>query len=98
MYLGWRLIIQYLVKSSMMVKLDIPANPLGSCPNALIVVEIHVLIFERPPEPFGKNMINDAPSPIHADPNAMRLQESGECDTRKWAPLVAVEDLRRSPG
>jgi hypothetical protein len=59
----------------------------------LIVVEIDLLVFDRPPQPLDKDVIKDAATAIHADPNIVFLKPPGKLIAGKLTPLINVEDL-----
>jgi len=62
--------------------------------DGLVGMEIHLLIFEAPPQPFDEDVVPPPPDPIHADLNSMRLQKPGEFLAGELAALVGVKDLR----
>jgi len=60
-----------------------------------VLVEIDFLVFDRAPQAFGKDIIQGAAPPIHADAHACRFHEPDVLRTGKVAALVAIQNLRR---
>ncbi len=56
-------------------------------------MEIHLLIFEAPPQPLDEDVVPPPPDPIHADLNSMSLQKPGEFLAGELATLIGVKDL-----
>src|SRR3954469_15374640 len=57
-------------------------------------MQIDLLIFERPPEPLGKDVVQRSPTAIHADLHAGRFQSLCVLRTGEVAPLIAVPNRR----
>lgn len=57
-------------------------------------MQIHLLIFERPPEPLGKDVVQRPATSIHADLDASRFQPLGVLWAGEMAPLIAVPNGR----
>jgi len=70
-------------------------DPLLSIVDGLVRIEMDLLIFETPPQPFDKDVVPPPPGPIHADLNPMSLQKPGEFLAGELTALIGVEDLRR---
>jgi hypothetical protein len=62
---------------------------------SVIVFQVYLLVLDRAPEPFRKDIIERPAAAIHADADEVILQNAGELVTRELRPLVAVEYLRR---
>ncbi len=62
-------------------------------PDLLPVTQIHLVIFDRTPQPFDKNIIKSPTTPIHTDRNPLREQFSRKRQTGKLTALIAVENL-----
>ncbi len=80
----------------MIIKLNIPANPVFPLSNAGIVMQIHFFIFHCSPQSLRKNVIEHPSAAIHAHPDSMSFQQIGERRTGKLAALITVENLRFS--
>ena len=48
------------------------AQTLPEFPGGGVVIDINILVFYSPPEPFRKNIIHTPPSAVHADFYACR--------------------------
>src|SRR6266496_2301959 len=59
-----------------------------------IVVQIHLLIFHTPPQPFNKDVVQRATLAVHTDLDARRQQDTGVLRTGEMAALIAVPDRR----
>jgi hypothetical protein len=59
-----------------------------------VILEIHILILDRPPEPFDEDVIGGPPAAVPADPDRELLQGFDEFLAGELAPLVGVKDLR----
>jgi len=68
---------------------------LGLC-NGVVGLEIDFLVFQAAPEPFNKHIIHPAALAVHADSNALVLEDIGKAFTGELAALVTVEDIRRA--
>ena len=68
-------------------------KPLPEISNAVVGVQIDMLVLHRAPEPFNKDVIHPSTLAVHADRNVVRLQDAGELFTGELTPLVGVEDL-----
>jgi hypothetical protein len=55
-----------------------------------------VLILDRAPEPFYKNVIAPAALAIHADLNSMLFESAGKFGAGELAALVRVENIASS--
>lgn len=57
------------------------------------LVQMHRLVFERPPQPFDEDIVH-APAPaIHGDGDLGVLEGVRELEAGELAPLVGVEDV-----
>ena len=57
-------------------------------------MQVDFLVFHAFPEPFDKHVINPAAFAIHADLDAVALDQADELRAGELAALVGVEDLR----
>ena len=62
--------------------------------NAVIGLEIHFLVLDRLPQSLDKNVVPPGPLAVPADPNIVRLEQTGELVAGELATLIGVEDLR----
>ena len=78
MNLPWRLIIQGLMKSSCVIKIKIFPKTIMGVPHRHIFMDVNIIIFYRPPQTLGKNIIQVPASPVHADPDFIIQQHLRE--------------------
>ena len=64
--------------------------------DRLISLDINIVIFERPPEPFDKDVINGSASAVHADRDLGIFQDLDELGACELTALIRVKDLRRA--
>jgi len=62
------------MRSLVIVELEVGMDPFPGLPGCFIFVEVHFLIFEASPEPFGENVVGRSPFPVHIW-SLRRLQE-----------------------
>ena len=59
-------------------------------------MQVEVLVFYGPPEPLDEDIVLEATSPVHADPNTVAFQGSGELLAGELTALIRVKDHRGS--
>lgn len=62
--------------------------------HRLVAVQVDLLVLERAPEPLDEDVVAPAAFPIHADRDAVVLEQPGEVGARKLCALIRVEDRR----
>jgi len=65
----------------------------GKCP---VVVEVDVLVLQRPPESLDVDIVQGTIDAVHADPYAIAIERGGESLRGELATLIRVEDRRHS--
>ena len=50
------------------VKAEIGAQTRNSKCDALVILEANLLVLDRAPQSFDKDVVEDAPATVHADP------------------------------
>src|ERR1700759_971214 len=90
-----RPITQRLVETLLVVKTQPAANALARLRNRAISFDEHVLIFQAAPQPLDKDVVEEPPFPIHADPDTARFQFIEEARAGELDPLIGVEYFRR---
>lgn len=79
---------------SLTALLEIPSqSALRHC-NAVVIVKVHLLAFDRAPQPLDEDVVEHPAAAIHADPNALALERAGECFAGEQQAQVALEDRR----
>lgn len=80
--------------TSVVVELEVLVGPPATLGGRVVRIEVDLLIFAAPPEPFREGVVH-APSPaVRADPRAHLLDQGDVGPTGEVAPLVAVENPR----
>ena len=87
-------VTQRLVRSLVVVKLEIVEKMNPRRRARLVVVKINLLVLDRAPKPFDENVVVDPASSIHAHLNPFVFQKAREIHARELRPLVRVENLR----
>ena len=62
--------------------------------DALVGMEIHLFILHTAPQPLDEDVVEPAALAVHADANAVGLQNAGELEAGELAALVGIEDFR----
>ena len=57
---------------------EVGLKPLSEISNAVIEVQIDMLVLHRAPEPFDKDVVHPPSFAIHADLDAVGLQDASE--------------------
>jgi len=63
-----------------------------------VFLQVHFLVLDGPPQPLDEDIIQRSASAVHADFNAMLLEDLREFLVGVLHPLVGVEDLRPPMG
>jgi len=65
----------------------------------LIIVQVHLLILHRAPQPFSEDVVEASAATVHADAQVrMSLEDREVLSTRELAALVGVVDLGDAEG
>ena len=76
------------------VEVEILRQLLFRIADAFVGMKINVVILHHPPQPFDEHIVDPAALAVHADADAIVLEDAGEFCTGELTPLVGVEDLR----
>ena len=93
-HLGRRLVIERLMWTLLVIKLEIPCQCLAGFAWRSIIVRVDFFILDRTPHPFCKNIIQGSPFAIHADLNVCIEQELAILRAGKMAALIAIANQR----
>lgn len=77
----------------MVVKVEETPQPQPRFLDGVPVLQVHMLILDRPPKPFHKNVVQCPAAPVHADFDALVQQRLGEAGSGELRALVGVEDF-----
>src|SRR6266536_855077 len=78
------------------VESEVVLEPSSQFWHGSIVLEVNVLVFDRPPEAFDKDVIEGAATAVHADADASGFEAASEFQGGELHALVGVEDLGMS--
>ena len=81
------------MRSLAVVECHIPAQAFTRGRDAVVGAQINLLVFDRPPEPFDKDVIPPCPLAVHADLDVGILQRRDEVYGGELAALVRIHDL-----
>jgi hypothetical protein len=82
------------VRTPRIVELDVPAERRARLAHRVVGTQIHLLVFDRPPQPLDEHVVAPSSLAVHADRDLPATERAGECSTSELAALVGVEDLR----
>ena len=88
-----RLVFKRLMKSLLIVKVEISAQSLFCVGDRLILVEIDFLILDASPQSFNEDIVKDATSSISTNGNLGSLKPKGKRFRGELAPLVRVKNV-----
>ncbi len=55
--------------------------------------QVHLLVFDRPPQALDEDVVSPGTFPIHADLDLVLEQQAGEGDAGELGALIGVENL-----
>ena len=82
------------VRTSAVVKVQIPADRLSRFADAVVSPQIELLVFDAAPQPFDEHVVTPGAFAVHADRDAVLGQHAGEGMAGELRTLVGVEDPR----
>ena len=84
------------MRASFVVEAQIRGQVSFRIGNAVIGLEIHLLVLDRLPQALDEDVVPPGPLAVHADPDVVCLEQTCELVFGERATLVDVEDLRAS--
>src|SRR6266702_708690 len=84
------------MRSSGIVETEITADGGAGVADRLVSSEIDLLVFDRAPQPFDKEVVAPGALAVHADGDGVLDQHAGEGRAGELAALIGVEDIRRA--
>ncbi len=85
------------MQAILIVELKIRFQPAFCIRYRLIILEIHLLIFDSSPKSFNENVVQGSASAIPTDAHIGRLEPVRKLCTGKLRSLVIVENVRTRP-
>ena len=74
----------------MVVEGEVGREPPPGVPRARIIMEIHLFIFDTPPQPLGDNVVQGPAFAVHTDADLLVQEHRRVLGARKVTPLVVV--------
>ena len=59
-----------------------------------VLVQVDLLVFDRPPQPFDEDIVERATATVHADGDLRAFEAAGEVGACELRALVGVENFR----
>ena len=78
------------------VESEVAGQLLPGLGDALIGMQVDMLVFHALPQPLDEHVVDPAPLAVHADLDPVGFEDPGEVVTCELAALIGVEDLRRA--
>ena len=76
------------------IERHVACDPILRLPDGLVRMQIDLLVFDASPESFHEHVVAPTAFAVHADLNAVVLEQPREGLACELAALVGVEDLR----
>jgi hypothetical protein len=86
-----RFIVKCRVWPELVVLRELPLQSCLGSADAIIGMQIDILVLNATPQPFHKHVVPPAAFPIHADLDSVILQQPGKFQTGELAALVGVD-------
>src|SRR4051794_27202999 len=84
------------MRAFLIVEVQPRSNPRLRFGNRSIGVQVYLFVFQAPPEPLHKDIIQTPALAVHADLDVALLQHANKVIAGELAALIGVEDLRPS--
>src|SRR6185437_964102 len=76
------------MRPDLIVESHIVCHPLVGVVDSLVGVEIDLLVFQAPPQPFYEDIVEPASRPVHLNLDAVRFQQAREFQTGELTPFL----------
>ena len=94
MNLLWSQVIERLMPAALIVEQEIFTQTVTGFQNIPVIVQINVFLLYASPQSFHKNVIQAAPSSVHADLNVVCLKNARELWASEMTALIRIENFR----
>ena len=81
------------MRAQLVVEPDVAADVVLALVGGLVGAKIDLFVFDGSPEPLNEHVVAPSALPVHADGNAVPLEEIDEAAIGELAALVGIEDL-----
>src|SRR5712672_848024 len=87
-------VVKARMRSSPVVKVEIPTNRASCLADGFVGSQIDLLVFDALPQPLNEYVVSPSSFAIHADSDAVVGENAGKGRTGKLRALVGVDDFR----
>src|SRR5260370_2388310 len=81
------------MRTSAVVKVEIPANRMSRLADAFVGPQIDLLVFDAAPQPLDEHVVPPCSFAIHADRDAVAGERAGEGRAGELRALIGIEDF-----
>src|ERR1700712_4266164 len=74
----WCGVVKARMRSAAAVEIEISANRAARLADALVGVQVHLLVFDAAPQPFDEHVVAPGAPAIHADGDGVTGEHAGE--------------------
>ena len=82
------------MRSPRIVEGEVPADSSARRRDGLVAMQVHLFVLHGLPQPFDEHIVTPAALAIHADTDAVFLEQSGERCAGELAAPIGVEERR----
>src|SRR5674476_1549881 len=82
------------MRSTAVVEVQVAADRSAGLANAVVGLEINLLVFNAAPQPLDKDIVPPSSFAVHADCNAVVGEHASEGRARELRTLIGIEDVR----
>jgi hypothetical protein len=82
------------MRSPAVVEVQVMADRTAGLADAVVGLQIHLLIFDAAPQSLDEDIIPPSPFTVHADRNGVVREHTVESRARELRALIRVGDLR----
>ena len=92
--LGRRAVTESFVNPLPIVESKVILQVLDGFGHMLVIFEVYLFVFYRPPQSFDEHIVDGTAAPIHADHDTVMVETARELRARELRALIGIEDLR----
>jgi hypothetical protein len=79
--------------SVIVIESEVVSQAVDAPKDVLVFFEIDFFVFDRAPQPFHKDVVEDSALPVHTDPDTSAEKQSCKIPAGKLGALIGVENL-----
>src|ERR1019366_4035298 len=92
-----RPVVEALVQAFVVVEPEVAGDARSCLRHRRVILQVHLLVFQRSPQALDKDVVHAAPAPVHTDGDPAPRQLPDELLAGELRSLIAVEDVRPAP-